>query len=119
MLTVPVVLYVALPEGPVRAGDTVFAAARTIVPLLNPSPYASAGYESTCVLEPLDPLVIVWRSGEKLDAPLRAQVQGRTRMEFPFCPPQAEVAVRADQVMQKPNVWSDLKDSARRLFDRH
>jgi hypothetical protein len=114
MLIVPAVLFVALPEGPIRAGDTVFANARQTVALLNGTLYAGR-YESTCVLERRDPLVVVWR-GDDPGGPVRAQVQGKTAVEFPFCPPHAEVAVRPSQVFQKPDLWSDLKDSARQLF---
>jgi hypothetical protein len=48
--------------------------------------------------------------------PFRAQVQGKTKLEFPFCPPQAEVILKPSHVFQKSNLVTDLKDSVTRLF---
>lgn len=115
MLIVPFILYSIAPEGPIREGDTVFANGRHKVALADPAPYRQAGYDRSCVIEPRDPLVVLHRPS---DGTILAQVQGKTKLEFPFCPPQAEIVVTPQQVFQKPDLLSDLKDSLVELFAR-
>ena len=116
MLIVPAILYSMAPEGPIREGDTVFGSGRHTVVLAHPTDYQRAGYENTCVLEFRDPLLVMSRPAESPAGPFRAQVQGKTKLEFPFCPPQAEVILKPHHVFQKPNLLIDLKDSLRQLF---
>jgi hypothetical protein len=116
MLIVPAILYSMAPEGPIREGDTVFGSGRHMVVLAHPTDYERAGYENTCVLEFRDPLLVMSRPAEPSAAPFRAQIQGKTKLEFPFCPPQAEVILKPYQVFQKPNLLTDLKDSLIEIF---
>jgi hypothetical protein len=116
MLIVPAILYSMAPEGPIREGSTVFGSGRHIVILAHPSDYQHAGYETTCVLEFRDPLLVISRPAESRTGPFRAQMQGKTKLEFPFCPPQAEVILKSSDVFQKPNLLTDLKDSVQQLF---
>ena len=116
MLIIPAMLYSMAPEGPIREGDTVFAGGRHMVVLAHPMDYQRAGYESTCVLEFRDPLLVMSRPAGSSAGPFRAQVQGKTKLEFPFCPPQAEVILKPYQVFQKPNLLTDLKESLTRIF---
>ena len=104
------------PEGPIREGDTVFGSGRHTVILAHPTDYQHAGYENTCVLEFRDPLLVRSRPAENEDGPFRVQIQGKTKMEFPFCPPQADVIVKPHHVFQKPSVLADLKDSLVQFF---
>ncbi len=116
MLVVPAILYSMAPEGPIREGDTVFGSGRHTVVLAHPTDYQRAGYENTCVLELRDPLLVMSRPADSQAGPFRAQVQGKTKLEFPFCPPQAEVILKPYHVFQKPSLLTDLKDSLSRLF---
>ncbi len=115
MLIVPLLLYSIAPEGPIREGDTVFANGRHRVMLADPVPYRQAGYDRSCVIERRDPLVVLHR---QTDGAIHARVQGKTKLEFPFCPPQAEIVLASQQVFQKPDLLSDLKDSLVELFAR-
>jgi hypothetical protein len=115
-LAVPLVLYLISPEGPIREGDTVFSTGRHTVVLAHPTEYERAGYEATCILELHDSLIVVHRPADHLDVPFRAQVQAKTALQFPFCPPQAEVFVKPSQVAQKPNVLADLKARLARVL---
>lgn len=116
MLIVPAILYSMAPAGPIREGDTVFGSGRHIVVLAHPTDYQRAGYENTCVLEFRDPLLVMSRPAESPAGPFRAQIQGKTKLEFPFCPPQAEVILKPYHVFQKPNLLTDLKDSLTQIF---
>jgi len=115
-LAVPLVLYLISPEGPIREGDTVFSTGRHTVVLAHPTEYERAGYEATCILELHDSLIVVHRPADHLDVPFRVQVQAKTALQFPFCPPQAEVFVKPSQVAQKPNVLADLKTGLARIL---
>jgi hypothetical protein len=104
------------PSGPIREGDTVFATGRHTVELLDWGRYEKAGYEQSCVIEHHDPLMIVRRPSNQSGRPVIAQVQGKTKMEFPFCPPHAKVLVRPHQVNQKPDLLTNITDHVRRFF---
>ncbi len=118
MLIVPFILYAIAPEGPIREGDTVFGNGRHRVALVEPTRYQAAGYDGTCVVEFHDPLVVIKRPLDQPDVTLVVQVQGKTSLQFPFCPPQAEVLVKPHQVFQKPDLLSDLRDSLKELLGR-
>ena len=116
MLIIPAMLYSMAPTGPIREGDTVFGSGRHMVVLAHPTDYQRAGYENTCVLEFRDPLLVISRPAGSSTGPFRAQIQGKTKLEFPFCPPQAEVILKPYHVSQKPNLLTDLKNSLIRIF---
>ena len=54
----PMVLYSIAPDGPIREGDTVFSNGAHKVPLFQPDRYHQLGYDSTCLLDPKDPLIV-------------------------------------------------------------
>lgn len=112
----PMVLYSIAPDGPIREGDTVFSNGSHKVPLFQPDRYQQAGYESTCLLDPKDPLIVTHSPVEGSDDTIIAQVQGKSRLEWPFCPPQAELLVKRHHITQQPSLLQDLKDGVRRLF---
>jgi hypothetical protein len=116
MLIIPAILYSMAPEGSIREGSTVFGSGRHTVILAHPTNYQHAGYEATCVLEFRDPLLVISRPAGSHIGSFRAQVQGKTKLEFPFCPPQAEVILKPFHVFQKSDLMTDLKDSVKRLF---
>src|SRR5688500_6692673 len=116
LLIIPAILYSMAPAGQIREGDTVFGSGRHMVVLAHPTDYQRAGYENTCVLEFRDPLLVMSRPAESPSSPFRAQIQGKTKLEFPFCPPQAEVILKPYHVFQKPNLLTDVKDSLTQLF---
>lgn len=117
-LAVPLVLYLISPDGPIREGDTVFSTGRYTVVLAHPTEYERWGYEATCILEQRDSLIVVKRPADQVELPFRAQMQGKTVLEFPFCPPQAEVFVKPSQVIQKPSAVAELKAGLGRFFQQ-
>lgn len=119
VLLVPAFLYTIAPEGPLRDGDVVYATGRHIVYFVRPDRYREAGYATSCVLEPRDPLLIVRRLPDRPGESAVARVQGeRARLERPFCPPQAEVVVRPHQVTAKVQVWAEVRDVVAGLLAR-
>ncbi len=112
----PMVLYSIAPEGPIRDGDTVFSNGAHKVSLSQPDRYQQLGYDSTCLLDPKDPLIVTHSPAEGPDDEIIAQVQGKSTIEWPFCPPQAELLLKRHHITQQPNLLQDLADGIRRLF---
>ena len=112
----PMVLYSIAPDGPIREGDTVFSNGAHKVPLFQPDRYHQLGYDSTCLLDPKDPLIVTHSVAEAPDDEIIAQVQGKSTIEWPFCPPQAEVFIKRNHITQQPSLLQDLSDGIRRLF---
>lgn len=112
----PMVLYSIAPDGPIREGDTVFSNGSHKVPLFQPDRYQQAGYESTCLLDPQDPLIVTHFPAEGPGDAIIVQVQGKSTIDWPFCPPQAELLVTRYHIAQQPNLLRDLPDRVRRLF---
>jgi hypothetical protein len=112
------VLYSIAPDGPIREGDTVFSNGSHKVPLFQADRYRHVGYESTCLLDPKDPLIVTHSPTEGPDDEIIAQVQGKSTIEWPFCPPQAELLLNRRHVTQRPNILQDVTDGLRRLFVR-
>jgi len=110
MLIIPAFLYSVAPEEPLKAGVLVFASGKQRAYLTQPARYDDLGYSGTCVLEPGDPLMITSGPGDG-NGKLVARIEGRTKMEFPFCPPQAIVIVRRHQVIQKSGLWQELQNT--------
>lgn len=112
MLIVPIVMYSIAPPGPIRDGDTIFAEGAVKVPLIHPLLYEGANFKGTCMLDPHDPLMVVQRPSDRSDGSILAKVQGKTSIEWPFCPPQAEILLMQHQIAQKSDV---LADAARKV----
>ena len=118
MLILPMVLYSMAPPGPIREGDTIFSDGAIKVPLANPLLYESAKFDGTCLLDPHDPLMVIRPPSDRPDSLIFAKVQGKTAMEWPFCPPQAEVILTPHQIMQKIDVLSETKKSLMEWWKR-
>lgn len=116
ILVAPMVMYSLAPAGPIREGDTVFSNGSHKVQLFDPVRYEKFGYTDTCMLDPKDPLIVMHGPVDTVDGPMIAQIQGKSHIEWPFCPPQAEVLIKPHQFVQKPNLLQDLKDSLIRVF---
>ena len=118
IILTPMVLFSLAPEGPIREGDTVFSTGAHKVALYRPEQHRQAGYDSTCLLDPKDPMIVLHASAEESDEDLLAQVQGKSAIEWPFCPPQAELLIKRYQITQQPSVLQDLRDGMFRLLKR-
>ena len=118
MPSIPPLPSLSAQEGPIREGDTVFSNGSHKVPLFQPDRYRQVGYESTCMLDPKDPLIVTQDPAEGTGDEIIAQVQGKSAIEWPFCPPQAELLVKRRHVTQRPSILQDLADGFRRLFMR-
>ncbi|HEU4686023.1 MAG TPA: hypothetical protein VFS39_16065 [Nitrospira sp.] len=118
MLGAPLLIYSIAPAGPIREGDTIFPEGAAKVPLANPLLYEAARFDGTCLLDPQDPLIVVQRPADRPDGLILGKVQGKTVVEWPFCPPQAEVLLTPGQIVQKPDVWEDIKTRVVRIFGR-
>ena len=116
MLSAPLLIYSISPAGPIREGDTIFSGGASKVQLANPLLYESARFEGTCLLDPEDPLIVVQRPTDRPDGFVLARVQGKTVMEWPFCPPEADVLLSPGQVVQKPALWPELRVRLISLF---
>ena len=107
MLIVPLVLYSIGPPGPIRDGDTIFAESAVKVPLVHPLLYEGRNFDRTCLLDPHDPLMVIQRPSDRSDGSILAKVQGKTTIEWPFCPPLAEILLMPHQIVQKSDVLAD------------
>ena len=116
MLTIPVWLYSTSPEGPVKEGDVVFSTGRHHAYFREPTRFHQLGYQNFCILEPRDQLVVLQRPAHRADGTLLAKVIGEGKTEFPFCPPQAEVILKAHQTSLKVDIWGGFKDTLAHLF---
>jgi hypothetical protein len=116
IIVAPLVMYGLAPAGPIREGDTVFSNGSHKVHLIDPQRYHHNGYGDTCILDPKDPLIVTHGPADDPDGVVAAQVQGKSRIEWPFCPPQAEILIKPHQFLQKPALLQDIKDSILRVF---
>ena len=118
IILTPMVLFSVAPDGPIREGDTVFSNGAHKVSLFRPDQHRQAGYDSTCLLDPKDPMIVSHAPAEGSDEGIIAQMQGKSTIEWPFCPPQAELLIKPYQVTQQPSLLQDLRDGILRLFKR-
>ena len=105
MLGAPLLIYAISPAGPIREGDTIFSGRANKVFLANPMLYEGAHFGGTCLLDPEDPLIVIQPTGDRPDGLVLAKIQGKTVLEWPFCPPQGEVLLPPEQITQKPEFW--------------
>ncbi len=110
MILLTAILYAVSPVGPIREGDVVFADGKQRVYLADPAHYHAAGYQTHCYLEPREELVVLQRPMDRQDGAVKARFEGKTTLEVPFCPPQAEVLVKPHQIVQKVGLWEGWKD---------
>ena len=116
ILLAPMVMYSIAPPGPIRDGDTIFSNGAHKVHLSEPQRYTQVGYQETCLIDPKDPLIVLHSSADPPDDLMLVQVQGKSKIEWPFCPPQAEILVRPHHILQKPNFLQEIRDSMTRIF---
>lgn len=116
ILFAPMIMYSITPAGPIREGDTIFSSGAHKVHLSEPHRYIQAGYQETCLIDPKDPLIVLHSPVDPTHDVMLVQVQGKSTLEWPFCPPQAEILVKPHQVLQKPNLLQEIRDSMTRLF---
>lgn len=117
ILLTPMLLFLLAPDGPIRDGDTVFSTGAHKVPLFKPEQHRQAGYDATCLLDPKDPMIVLHTPAEGSDEEdIIAQVQGKNTIEWPFCPPQAELIIKPYHVTQQPSMIKDLREGLLRRF---
>ncbi|MBM4132500.1 MAG: hypothetical protein FJ245_01910 [Nitrospira sp.] len=116
VLLIPTILYYSIaPDEPLKEGVTIFSDGRQRAYLADPSRHEGAGYQDYCVLEPRDQLTIV-QPPQRPDGSLLARVERTGPTDVPFCPPQATVFIRPQQVVQKENPWQEIKARLVRLI---
>jgi hypothetical protein len=118
VLLIPTVLFYSIaPDELLKAGVTIFSDGRQRAYLADPGRYEGTGYQDYCVLEPRDRLTII-QPPQRPDGSLLARVERTDPADVPFCPPQASVFIRPQQVVQKQNPWGEFKDRLSRLLSR-
>lgn len=118
VLLIPMVLFYSIaPDEPFKESVTIFSDGRQRAYLADPGRYEGAGYQDYCILEPRDQLTIM-QPPQRPDGSLLARVERTGPADMPFCPPQAAVFIRPQQVVQKQNPWGELKDRLGRLRSR-
>lgn len=117
-LMVPLTLYSLAPSGPLRKGDTIFSDGQqhAILPMPQPSP--TAARDTTCLLDPQAPLIIVQRPSDRQDGAILALVQGSPATEWPFCHPQTEVVLKLHQIVQKTEPLEEIRKRLAGLIGR-
>ena len=68
--------------------------------------YDSANFNGTCLLDPHDQLTVLQGPSDRHDGLILAKVQGKTAIEWPFCPAQAEVLLGIPHNKQKTAFFS-------------
>ncbi len=119
ILILPMFLYSNAPEGPIKEGDVVFSTGRHRVHFVEPTRYQALGYQSFCVLEPRDQLIVTQRPASRADKSLIArplETLKNEKNQFPFCPSEADVIVHSHQATLQVDTWSGLKDTFRNLL---
>ena len=116
ILTVPMFLYSSGPEGPIKEGDVVFSTGRHRVHYVESTQHQALGYQSFCVLEPRDQLIVTQRPASRSDGTLLARPLRKTTSEFPFCPPKADLILHSHQATLQVDTWSDLKNTVASFF---
>ncbi len=110
VLIVPIVLYSVGPEGPLKAGDVVFATDRHRVKFLDPTISHAEGFQDFCILESRVQLVV-----KKIDAmpgiPIVAQPIGVEAIDVPYCPPRTSIILHPYQATLKADLWGGLSDA--------
>jgi hypothetical protein len=116
VLAAPMLLYSLAPTGPLREGDTVFSHGQQRAHVMRIRNGSAQEDQEICLLDPGNPLVVIERPIDPLDGTLVARVQGHSAVEWPFCPSHAEVRLMIRQIVQKPDLLTELKDRLTRLF---
>ena len=118
ILIVPFLLYSLAPTGPLREGDTVFSDGRQRVHLMKLIAGSALQQQDTCLLDPGNPVIIIQRPTDRTDGTILAQVQGNQAIEWPFCPPHAEVRLDTHQISQRPKILNGVREILPGLIGR-
>ena len=116
ILILPMFLYSNAPEGPIKEGDVVFSTGRHRVHFVEPTRYQALGYQSFCVLEPRDQLIVTQRPAVRTDGSFIARPLGSSISEFPGCPQKADLILHSHQATLQVDTWSELKNTFGSLF---
>lgn len=115
LLLLPAIMYSFSPEGPVKKGDTIFSNGKHRVLLADHDAQPEQG-EKSCILEPGTPLIVTERPRDQSKGSFSARVQGTTKTEPPFCPPQAEIMITALHIAQGRNLWKEFQQKLSALW---
>lgn len=117
-LMVPLALYSLAPSGPLREGDTIFSDGQQQATLPMPQPTHAPALNTTCLLDPQAPLIIVQRPSDRPDGTILALVQGSSASEWPFCHPQTEVVLKPHQIVQETEPLGEIRKRLAELMGR-
>lgn len=117
IIVAPIASYSLAPTGPLREGDTIFSQGEQRAQLAKSA--TNSNLENTCLLDPGNPLIIIQRPSDRLEGDILAQVQGNSAIEWPFCPPHAEVRLRESQIYQTPEFLTGVKRAISRWIRRY
>lgn len=118
ILMVPFAVYLLAPSGPFREGDTIFSDGQQHVFRAIQLPSPATAHETTCLLDPGAPLIIVQRPSDRPDGTILALVQGSPASEWPFCRPQTEVVLKPHQIVQKTEPLGEIQKKLAELMGR-
>lgn len=115
----PLLLYPLAPADPLAVGHSVYAAGKEKVTLLNAPRYERFGFDTTCVLEPKDQIIIMESPHTRPDRTILARMhESSNPIQFPYCPPRAEVVVHIHQVKAKEGLITVITDTLKSLLGR-
>lgn len=117
-LILPAFLYSVAPDEPLKEGVVAFSDGKQRVYFADPRRYEREGYVNYCVLESNDQVIVVQKASDRSDHALLGRFEGRGKIQFPFCPPQAEIVVKPHQVVQKESLLRELKEKLSHLLPR-
>ena len=118
ILLAPLVLYSFAPTGPIREGDTIFADGQQRAQISKPIVSRSSQADTTCLLDPDSPLIVLESPVSEPGGLIKAEVQGNPAAEWPFCLVHTEVRLSPHQVFQKPAGLGMVRDTLVRWFGR-
>ncbi|MFO0774009.1 MAG: hypothetical protein U0172_05020 [Nitrospiraceae bacterium] len=117
--SLPLLLYPLAPSDPLAVGHAVYAAGKERVTLLNAPRYDKFGYQATCILEAKDEIIIMEGPHTRPDRTIIARMhESREPIQFPYCPPRAELIVQVHQVKTKEGLFTAIKDATTSLLRR-
>ncbi len=116
ILILPMFIYSNGPDGPIKEGDIVFSTGRHRVHFVEPTQFHALGYESFCVLEPRDQMIVTQRPATRTDGSLLARPLGNAVSEFPICPSNADLIIHSHQATLQANTWKGIKQSLANFF---
>lgn len=115
----PLLLYPLAPADPLAVGHVVYAAGKERVTLLNAPRYERFGFETTCILEAKEQIIIMEGPATRTDRTILARMHESSHpIQFPYCPPRAEVVVQQHQVKTKEGLMTVIKDAVRSMIGR-